>query len=283
MNLRLLCLLLATACAARAAVQTDIEYGTAEGVSLRLDVHVPEGPGPFPAVILVHGGGWNAGDKSGGPQKGYMAPMHDALTAGGFVWFSIDYRLAPKFRYPAQVEDVETAIRWVKKHAAEYRVDARRIAISGESAGAQLAALAAVRADEATRVGAVVPFYGVFDFAAEVKRRGSLSPSFIGLFGRDTLDDTMEKLMHEASPINRVKAGLPPFLFVHGTADKSVSFQQSVDMLERLRVVGVPSELIAIKEGPHGMLPWPALAPDFKEQVVAWLHKNLPQPAKAPR
>lgn len=259
-----------------AGLQTDIEYGTAGGESLRLDVCLPEGAGPFPAVILVHGGGWNAGDKSGGPRKGYMAPMHDALTQGGFAWFEVNYRLAPKFRHPAALEDVETAIRWVKAHAAEYHIDPRRIALSGESAGGHLIALAAMRAGEATRVAAVVPFYGLFDFAAYNKLHPTLNPNFIGLFGRDKLDETMVALMHEASPINFVKAGLPPFLLVHGTADQSVPYQQSVDMQARLRAAGVTCDLITIKDGPHGMLPWPALAPDFKDRVVAWLKTTMP-------
>src|SRR5262245_17453015 len=87
---------LTAALTAAAALQTDIEYGTAGGESLCLDAYIPEGPGPFPAVILIHGGGWNAGDKSGGPTKGFMAPMHEPLAKAGFAWFSINYRLAPK-------------------------------------------------------------------------------------------------------------------------------------------------------------------------------------------
>jgi acetyl esterase/lipase len=261
---------------AAATIQTDVEYGTAGGVSLRLDAFVPEGPGPLPAVILVHGGGWNAGDKSGGPQKGYMAPMQDPLGQAGFAWFSINYRLAPKFHYPAPVEDVETAIRWLKAHAAEYRVDPNRIALAGESAGGHLVALAGVRGEGATRVAAVVAFYGVFDLVAGTKRAGTLSPNLAALFGRDTLDDTTLRLMHDASAINFVKRGGPPFLLLHGTADAKVPFQQSVDMQARLRAAGVPVELIAIKNGPHGMLPWPALAPDFKDRVVAWLKQAMP-------
>src|SRR3954453_8729817 len=104
---------------ATAAHLTDIEYGTAAGESLKLDAYVPDGAGSFPAVILVHGGGWNAGDKSGGPKKGYMAPMHEPLQQAGFAWFSINYRLAPKQPYPACIDDVETAIRWVKANAAK--------------------------------------------------------------------------------------------------------------------------------------------------------------------
>ncbi len=274
-------LLFAATAVTHAAVQTDIEYGVAAGESLRLDAAVPDGPGPFPAVILVHGGGWNAGDKSGGPKKGYMAPMQEPLSQGGFAWFSINYRLAPKFHYPAPVEDVETAIRWVKAHAAEYHVDPRRIALAGESAGGHLVALVAVRANDSTRVAAVVSFYGMFDMVAETKHRGTLSPSFAGLLGRNTLDDQTLTMLHDISSINYVKPGLPPFLLLHGTADASVSYQQSVDMLARLRAAGVPSELITIKGGPHGMLPWPPLAPDFKDRVVAWLKANLP-PAAPP-
>ena len=113
MNLRASVLLfLGVAGATQAAVQTDIEYGTAAGVSLKLDAFVPEGPGPFPAVILVHGGGWTAGDKDGGKNKGYMMPMHEPLVAAGFAWFSINYRLAPQHRHPAAVED---AAAWLAK------------------------------------------------------------------------------------------------------------------------------------------------------------------------
>lgn len=283
MKLRHLVLLtLSTVATAHAALLTDLEYGTAAGVSLRLDAFIPDGPGPHPAVILVHGGGWSGGDKDGGPKKGYMAPMHAPLSAAGFAWFSINYRLAPAFRHPAAVEDVETAIRWVKAHATDYRVDPRRIALSGESAGGHLVALAAVRADRTTRVAAVVPFYGVFDLAAEAKRRHGLIPSFHKLFGRDTLDDTMLRMLHDASPVHYVRPGLPPFLLVHGSADETVAYEQSVTLQAKLRAAEVPCELITIPGGPHGMLPWPPLAPDFKDRVVAWLRRAMPADAPAP-
>jgi acetyl esterase/lipase len=148
---------------AAAATYTDVEYGSAGGESLRLDAWVPDGAGPFPAVILVHGGGWTGGDKSGGPRQGFMAPMHEPLQRAGLAWFSINYRLAPQHPYPACLDDVLTAIRWVKSHAAAYRIDPARLALAGESAGGHLVALAAVRADTATRVAAVIPFYGRFD------------------------------------------------------------------------------------------------------------------------
>lgn len=87
-------------------------------------------------------------------------------------------------------------------------------------------------------------------------------------------------MMREASPLHLVKPGLPPFLLAHGTADQTVSYQQSVDLLARLHAAGVTADLLTIKDGPHGMLPWPTLAPDFADRVVAWLQKTLPDSAK---
>ena len=273
-------LLLGATATAAASFQADIEYGVAGGESLRLDACVPNGPGPFPAVILVHGGGWNAGDKSGGPSKGYMAPMHNPLTRGGFAWFSINYRLAPKYRYPADVEDVETAIRWVKAHAAEYRVDPQRLALSGESAGAHLIAMAAVRATDTTRVAAVVPFYGPFDLIGRAQPGQRLSPNMGALFGLKVLDEQAERALHDASPLNFVKPGLPPFLLVHGTADSKVPYRQSTDMLAALQKAGVPCELLSIKGGDHGMLNWAQLGSDYQNKVVVWLTKTLTPAAK---
>lgn len=258
-----------------ATVQTDLEYGKAGEESLRLDACVPSGTGPFPAVILVHGGGWSAGDKSGGPTKGYMAPMQEPLTAAGFAWFSINYRLAPKFTYPACIEDVETAIRWVKAHAAEFHIDPKRIALSGESAGGHLVALAAVRATEATRVAAVVPFYGPFNLVGKIQPGDTLGSGMQRLFGRDRFDEITAAMMHQASPIDQVRTGLPPFLLVHGSADTTVSPQQSVDFKEALNKVAVPCELITVAGGTHGMKGWSTLGADYQSQVVSWLQKTM--------
>ncbi|HWA10033.1 MAG TPA: alpha/beta hydrolase [Opitutaceae bacterium] len=276
MNPRLfLCLALFAGLTARAAVQTDIQYGTAAGESLKLDACVPDGPGPWPTVILVHGGGWTGGDKSGGPQKGYMAPMHDALTKAGFAWFTINYRLAPKYRYPAPLEDVETAIRWVKGHAAQYHLDPARIALAGESAGSELIGMAVVRADESTRVAAVVPFYFPSDLLADPIQTGKLNPSRSALIGRTEFNDESRAMLRAASPMYFIKPGLPPFLLVHGTADQSVPYQQSVEMQAKLRAAGVTCDLITIEGGAHGMLYWDKVAPGYQEKVVAWLKTTL--------
>ncbi len=262
--------------ALKGRVKTDIEYGQAGGESLRLDACVPEGAGPFPAAILVHGGGWSGGDKTGG-----VDPLFVPLLRAGVAWFSINYRLAPKHHYPAPVEDVETAIRWVKAHAAEFKIDPNRLALVGESAGGHLVAMAAVRAlDEtraANRVAAVVPFYAPVDMIADMERRGGLSTSMRGLFGRAEAkaDDATLQVLREASPINYIRAGLPPFLLIHGTADMSVLYNWSTQLQAKLKAAGVPCDLITIPEGVHGMARWENIAPDYKDKVTAWIAQKL--------
>jgi alpha-L-fucosidase 2 len=266
---------LSFASAAVAGLQTDLEYGFAGGESLKLDAYVPEGSGPFPAVILVHGGGWNAGDKSGGPKKGYMAPMQAPLEKAGFAWFSINYRLAPKHPYPAAVEDVETAIRWVKANAAKFHLDPQRIALSGESAGGHLVELAVVRAEASSRTAALVSFYGRCDLLTGEKPGAELRTNLAQFIGRKTLDADAEKILREASPLLHMKRGLPPVLLVHGTADASVPYEQSLAWQKRSKELGLACDLITIKEGVHGMIGWDPVAPHYKEEVVAWLTKTL--------
>jgi acetyl esterase/lipase len=265
-----------------AALKTNLEYGRVGRERLYLDAFVPEGAGPFPAVVLVHGGGWTGGDKSGGPLKGYMLPMHEPLLQAGFAVFSVNYRLAPQHPYPACIEDVEAAIRWVKAHAAESKVDTARIALAGESSGGHLVALAAVRADASTRVAAVAAFYGIFGFLGEQPANGVLHPNIAALIGRATYDDAARKILASASPLLAVKAGLPPFLLVHGTADFTVPYSQSVAMQTRLREAGVACELLTIENGAHGMINWDATAPDYKAKVVAWLRRTLAQDRQTP-
>lgn len=271
----LLFIALVFATAASAALHTDVEYARVGDVSLKLDAYVPEGSGPFPAVILVHGGGWTGGDKSGGPKKAYIAPMHEPLARAGFAWFSINYRLAPQHRYPACIDDVETAIRWVKRHASEYRLDPKRIAISGESAGGHLVALAVVRADESTRLAAVVPFYGAFDLVSRAPPGEPLMRNFSALLGRTHADEAALALLREASPLAHVKPGLPPFLLVHGNADNVVPYDQSLKLQARLKAAGVRCDLLTIEQGGHGMLGWKSLGSDYQDQIVAWLKRTL--------
>src|ERR1700691_3442022 len=105
----LVALVSATGLFGAAIDQKDVEYARPNGKPVLLDMHIPDGPGPFPAAILVHGGGFDEGSKSTN-----MRPTFDLLANAGFAWFSIDYRLAPEFRFPQANDDLNSAIRWVK-------------------------------------------------------------------------------------------------------------------------------------------------------------------------
>ena len=137
----------------------DIEYSKPKGKPVLLDLHVPDGAGPFPAAILVHGGGFDEGSKSTN-----VRPLFDVLAGAGFAWFSIDYRLAPAAHLREANEDVVSAIQWVKANAKQYRVDVSRIALIGESAGGFLVNYAGTHETPESKVAAVVDFYGPVDY-----------------------------------------------------------------------------------------------------------------------
>jgi acetyl esterase len=260
------------ALSATAAVTPDIEYARPNGTPLLLDASIPEGSGPFPAVIIVHGGSWIHGTK-----QTYVTPILEPLTNAGFAWFSINYRLAPEGRFPLAVDDVDSAVRWLKKHAKEYRVDPQRIALLGESAGAHLVTFSAVRRASGAGVKAVVSFYTPSDLETRVRDSGTVSEGvqkFIGV--TEANEDTYRKL-HDASPYYLVSAGLPPFLLLHGTKDALVPYEQSVRLCEKLKSAGDKCELYTIPDGAHGMGSWDKLpgAPQYKAKVVDWLKANL--------
>lgn len=255
---------------ARAELKTDIVFGTAGGTNLMLDAFVPEGDGPFPTCILVHGGGWTQGNKTK-----FITPLFEPLSKAGFTWFTINYRLAPQDRFPACIEDVETAIRWVKAHAADYKADPKRIALIGESAGGHLVSLAGVRAKADTRVAAVVPFYAPHDLEARVKQSQTIPAWTTALFGLTELDDAAWKTLRDASPINHIHGGLPPYLLIHGTKDTLVPFEQSLKFQEKMQAAGNVCDLIIVEGGAHGMGGWEKIDPSYREKLIAWLNRTL--------
>jgi alpha-L-fucosidase 2 len=263
----------------------DVEYGSPEGHAVLLDLHVPEGEGPFPAAILVHGGGFDEGSKSTN-----VRPLFDVLANAGFAWFSIDYRLAPEFHFVQANEDVESAIRWVKANAKTYRVDPSRLALIGESAGGLLVNYAGTHDSLGTRVAAVVDFYGPVDYGqlAEQRRdhpelfnmktinRHAANGGGIHFFGVEQLDAAGLTKLHAMSPIAGVHQGMPPFLCIHGDKDDQVSYVQSTEMCEAMHNVGAACELITIEGGGHGMSSWkePGMQ-HWKGEMVGWLDKML--------
>jgi acetyl esterase len=280
---------LVLACAATltgaALDQKDVEYGRPGGKALLLDLHVPDGPGPFPAAILVHGGGFDEGSKSTN-----VRPLFDVLANAGFAWFSIDYRMAPEYRFPQAREDMDNAIRWVKENAKKYRVDPGKIALIGESAGGFLVNYAGTHETKETRVAAVVDIYGPVDYKklAEMRRdhperfnmtsinRHASNGGGIRFFGADQLDEAGLAKLKAASPLFAVHAGMPPFLCIHGNKDDQVAYDQSPAMCEAMRKVGASCELITVEGGGHGMGGWKAPEMQhWKGEMVAWLKKTM--------
>ncbi|HWA11039.1 MAG TPA: alpha/beta hydrolase [Opitutaceae bacterium] len=261
-------------------MRRDVEYGRAGGERLLLDASVPEGAGPFPIAILVHGGGWTGGDKAGSNKPGDgadISPWFTPLTAAKIAWLSVNYRLAPQHPWPACLEDVQTAVRWARAHAAEFKGDPRRIVLFGHSAGGQLGCLAAeLAATDDARVQAVVGFAPVTDFEQDLAARGGLSPSLQNLHHRPK-EVTPEALaiLRETSPINHVHPGLPPFLLLHGDADRTVPIEQSRNFQAKLAASGVPCELLVIPGAPHGLMTWEKFDPDYAAKMTAWLRRTL--------
>jgi alpha-L-fucosidase 2 len=281
----LACLLWSTALFGAAIDQKDVEYARPGGKPVLLDLHVPDGPGPFPAAILVHGGGFDEGSKSTN-----MRPTFDLLANAGFAWFSINYRMAPEFRFPQAREDMDNAIKWVKAHAAEYHLKASKIAIMGESAGGFIVNYAGTHYTPETRVAAVVDIYGAVDYVKQAIERRDHPERFnmvsinkhvangggIRFFGADQPDDAGLAKLRAISPIFAVHKGMPPFLCIHGTKDDQVSYEQAPAMCEAMHQVGASCDLITVEGGGHGMGTWKAPEQQhWKAEMIEWLKKAL--------
>jgi acetyl esterase/lipase len=247
---------------ADARVSKDHVYGEAGGVKLLLDVYQPKAgafTGKRPGVLLVHGGGWVGGDKK------FYEPLARALTTKGYDAFSVNYRLAPKFHYPAQLDDVQRATRWVKVHAEEYSLDPERLGALGDSAGAHLISFLASRdtrdnsdkalANVTSRVACVVDFYGPEDFTL-APTEGNVNAAGLQLlqmfFGKKPQE--APDLYKDGSPITFVTEKTAPFLIIHGTADGLVPPEQSQRLFDALQAAKVEARLALIYKQGHGFL-----------------------------
>ncbi|HTM51137.1 MAG TPA: M20/M25/M40 family metallo-hydrolase [Bryobacteraceae bacterium] len=256
----------------RTGTISDVTFTKAGDQTLTLDAYVPQGTGPFPAAIVVHGGGFTRGDK-----QTYVKPLFDPLTEGGFAWFTINYRLAPKFRYPAAVEDVEAAIRYVRRNAKQYKVDPERIALIGESAGGHLVSMAGARNRADSKVKAVVSFYGPHDLERRAVEQKEITESIRDFLGVAELNPKSIKVLHDASPINHIAAGMPPYLLIHGTKDEKVPYDQSPKMCQAMRAAGGACDLFTVEEGQHGMGGWEKAPAQqkYKIRMIEWLKETL--------
>lgn len=254
---------------AYSAIRENVEYAKVGDLSLRMDVNVPEGPGPFPAVILVHGGGWIAGDR-----KTNVQPLFQPLSGAGFAWFSISYRLAnDPMQFGAAIQDVESAVRYVRSQADAFHIDPNRIALVGESAGAHLAAMAALRALPDSRVQGVVSLYGPMDLMTLAKTSPHV-PSWIREQVRGTpFEQLLLAGLQQLSPINHVSRDMPPFLLIHGTGDSLVPFEQSEEFCAKAKAAGGSCELYPVAGAGHGIRWWNNTG--YQREMVSWLKTHL--------
>ncbi|WP_396627708.1 alpha/beta hydrolase [Luteitalea sp.] len=213
---------------------------------LALDAWVPSTPGPHGAVVLVHGGGWEAGDR-----VTYIAPMLALAASKGLAWVSIDYRLTPDVTNREQVADVKAALQYVRTHAADLRIDPARLVLVGESASGQL--VAHVAGSEPSLAG-VVSFYGVYDLEAMAGDPANPRSLARRLFRITSLDAASVATLREYSPQHQARKTLPPMLLAVGTADRLAVQQRAY--LARLTATGADVQGVEIDGAPHGMEAW---------------------------
>jgi len=237
----------------------DLVYGQVLGYRpLELDLYLPQAEGPqggesAPVIVYVHGGGWRRGSRRE-PLPVLGAGFYESLTAAGFAVVAIDYRLSGEARFPAPLEDVRTAIGWVRDHAASYGLDAGRVFLWGDSAGGHLALLAALTG---TKVHAVVAWFPVTDLAglpSDVADAGgvpdpgpqSREAQFLGAPA-----SSVPGLARQASPVTHASASAPPILLMHGAVDDMVPPAQSVRLAKALSAAGATVELELVPGATH--------------------------------
>ena len=247
-----------------AGTQLTLAFATAGSDSMRMDLALPVRAGPHPVVVLLHGGGWENGDRSD------MHREMRVLSGQGYAAAAVSYRLtrAPRDVFPAAVQDVRCAVRWLRAHAAELDLDATRFGALGFSAGAHLASMLGVgvgeavldpvarRASEATAsclappdssaaVQAVVSIAGPQDLRVRgpyTQEQSRLVTNFLGVFPGDA-----PQVAEAASPIAHVGPDAAPFLLVHGTRDELVPIEHARRMREALREAGVPATTLELR------------------------------------
>ena len=231
----------------------NITYSTTNGVPSLLDVYQqPDTSSAAPVLVYFHGGAWTDGDR---PKA---ASSFREFLSLGFSVVSVDYRLAGVARAPAAVQDARCAMAWVKANAIKYHFDTNRIVAYGTSAGGQLALMTAMLpphsdidlppCTDVPPIAAVLDYYG----PADVTNLAAKSSRIRAWLGDSIPFAEMGKRM---SPKSYVRAGLPPVFIVHGDADPTVPYAQSVALEAALRRNGVAVDLYTVPQGVHGKFP----------------------------
>jgi acetyl esterase/lipase len=242
----------------------NITYAIANNIELKLDLYLPrKRDTPLPTLMLFHGGGWVDGQK-----ERNVFQLLPYLSLGWAV-INVEYRVARQSLAPAAVEDCRCALRWVAYHAKDYNLDTSRVVLTGGSAGGHLALITGMlpaqsvfdhqcATDNSTRwreateppikVAAIVNWYGITD-VADLLEGPNAKHYAIEWFG--SLSNRQE-LARQVSPINYVRAGLPPIITIHGDQDDIVPYSHAARLHAALDKIGAPNQLITIPGGKHG-------------------------------
>lgn len=249
--------------AAPLAVKTekDVVYDTIDKQELKLDICAPKEGGPYPCVVVFHGGAWIGGsrkDLSVGPKGG--PSFIEEVAARGYVVASVGYRLAPKHQFPAQIQDARAAVRFLRANAKTYGIDRDKFAAAGFSAGGHLALLLGLadkvdgwdvgsNLDQSPRVQCVVDFFGPTDLSlynTEAIQDAYLVP----VFGKTAKTD--KEVFKRASPVTYASKSAPPVLIFHGTFDVVVPVGHSETLTKKLKDCGASCELVTLFGEGHG-------------------------------
>ena len=267
------------------AVNHNITYCAPDGIAQKLDLLYPTKlkSDAMPIAVYIHGGGWTSGDKGSG--AGTLDER--AILERGFVVASLNYRLAPQFKWPSQITDVKCAIRFLRARAAELKLDPNRIGVWGGSAGGHLVAMLGTtdkRAgfdvgeylDQSSRVQAVVDLFGPADLPAMFTRDAQVVANRV--FGSTSRDDP---ILIQASPVTHISPDDPPFLILQGDQDKTVPMEQSQILYDKLKAGGVSAQLVIVKNAGHGFTPvGDAISPSRAEltrMIADFFDKTLGQ------
>ena len=219
---------------------SDLVYHQANDEELKADAYVPRGDGPHPAVLVVHGGAWRAGNKS------QLARVAELLAGRGYTAMAINYRLAPKHKFPAQIEDCRAAVKYLRDNAAKLKVDTKRVGAFGYSAGGHLSALLGTESkDETLKLQAVCCGGAPCDFRKTPNFLPTLSYWLGGTRGENP------NIYEQASPAAFVSKDNCPMFFFHGADDSLVRLNQPEGMVEALKAVSVPAELYVVPDAGH--------------------------------
>jgi acetyl esterase/lipase len=262
-------------------LERDLAYVPGGDEAQRLDLYLPEqAPAtPLPLIVHIHGGGWMGGSK-------YPCPVA-GMVLKGYAVASVEYRFSQKAKFPAQIQDCQAAIRWLRAQAKKYGLDPAKVGVVGGSAGGHLSALVGTAGgtglfppiggneDQSDRVQAVCDIYGPADFTTVVAQAAA-DPKVKNIFEFNSPRDPYSSLIgvpletaeksRAVSPVTYISRDDPPVLILHGTHDTLVPYAQSVQFAEALRAQGVPVWLQTLPGAGHG-------GPTFgKPAVVQLMH-----------